>query len=107
LKNRCSSSQGAKGGAKKPKGKPGSGNKAGTGENQGSNRPAKDSTTRMGGPADGRAALERMKEMLNDVWGHLPPKVREQLQSSAPEEFLPKYEKLIEEYYKRLAEEER
>jgi len=107
LKKQCSTGQCAGGGTKKPKGKPGSGSKAGTGENQGNNRPAKDSTTRMGRTRDSRAELDRMRQMLNAVWGHLPPKVRDQLQSSAPEEFLPKYEKLIEEYYKRLAEERR
>jgi hypothetical protein len=107
LKKQCSSGQCAGGGPKKPSGKPGSSSKAGTGENQGNNRPAKESTTRIGRPGDSRAKLDQMKQMLNEVWGHLPPKVRDQLQSSAPEEFLPKYEKLIEEYYKRLAEERR
>lgn len=107
LKKQCSSGQCAGGGKKKPKGKPGSSSKAGTGENQGNNRPAKDSTARTGISEDSRAELDRMREMLNAVWGHLPAKVRDQLQSSAPEEFLPKYEKLIEEYYKRLAEERR
>ncbi len=107
LKKQCSSGQCAGGGEKKPKGKPGSGSKAGTGENQGNNRAAKDSTPRIGRSGDSRADLDRMKAMLNEVWGHLPAKVRDQLQSSAPEEFLPKYEKLIEEYYKRLAEERR
>jgi hypothetical protein len=39
-----------------------------------------------------------------DIWGHLPSRVREQIQSSAIEEFLPKYEELIEAYYRRLSE---
>jgi hypothetical protein len=43
--------------------------------------------------------------MLKRVWGHLPPRLREQLSSGMAEEFLPKYEKLIEEYYQRLVEE--
>ena len=42
--------------------------------------------------------------MLRRVWGHLPEKAREQMQNSIDEEFLPKYEKLIEQYYQRLAE---
>lgn len=37
-------------------------------------------------------------------WGHLPERVRQQLQSAAIERFLPQYEELIEEYYRRLAE---
>ncbi len=39
-----------------------------------------------------------------NVWGHLPPRIREQIQTSAIEEFLPKYRELIEAYYRRLAE---
>ncbi len=37
-------------------------------------------------------------------WGSLPPQMREQLRRSESEQFLPKYEKLIESYYRRLAE---
>jgi hypothetical protein len=44
--------------------------------------------------------------MLKQIWGHLPPKIRDQMQSALIEDFLPKYERLIEEYYSRLAEEE-
>jgi hypothetical protein len=40
------------------------------------------------------------------LWGELPQKAREQMLQQLPvEEFLPKYEVLIEEYFKRLAEE--
>ncbi len=38
------------------------------------------------------------------VWGHLPERFRGQLRSAEAIEFLPKYRKLIEDYYKRLAE---
>lgn len=107
MKKQCSGAPGDGDGKKKPGGKPGSGNKAGTGANKGNSRPAKDSTARTGKNADTRTELDRMKQMLKEVWGHLPPKIREQMQAGSPEEFLPKYERLIEEYYKRLAEEKR
>ena len=43
--------------------------------------------------------------MLRRVWGDLPERERnEMLQLQPPEEFLPKYEFLIEEYFRRLAE---
>ncbi len=45
------------------------------------------------------------KDVLRRIWGHLPEKLRDEMQSSFSEQFLPKYERLIEEYYKRLAEE--
>ena len=47
----------------------------------------------------------RVNDLLRRMWGHLPDKVRDQMQASLSEQFLPKYERLIEEYYKRLAEE--
>lgn len=47
-----------------------------------------------------------VRQLLTRVWGHLPPKLREQLQASLSEQFLPQYESLIEDYYRRLAEDE-
>ncbi|MFO0817374.1 MAG: hypothetical protein U1A77_05500 [Pirellulales bacterium] len=38
------------------------------------------------------------------AWGELPPQLRAQLRSLAPEKFLPGYEAMIEAYYRRLAE---
>jgi hypothetical protein len=70
--------------------------------------------TATGKPGDGTNRAERgtkeateaadVRDVLRRVWGHLPEKVREQMQSSVSEQFLPQYERLIEEYYKRLAE---
>jgi len=43
--------------------------------------------------------------MLHQLWGDLPEREREEmLQLQPPEEFLPKYELLIEAYFRRLAE---
>ena len=38
------------------------------------------------------------------LWGHLPEKLREEMLSALGESFVPKYERLIEQYYRRLAE---
>lgn len=38
-------------------------------------------------------------------WGNLPDRVREELASGAQEEFVPEYEGLTREYYKRVQEE--
>jgi len=105
LQKQCRSGQCSSKSAPKPGAKPGSKSRAGSGENTGANQPAKESTERTGGQASGREELARLQQMLKQIWGHLPPKLRDQLQSSSIEEFLPKYEKLIEEYYTRLAEE--
>ena len=58
-------------------------------------------------PGNGQGAttdLEQVKAVIKDIWGQLPPGIREQMLQSPPEEFLPKYERLIEQYFRRLAE---
>jgi len=40
------------------------------------------------------------------VWGQLPDRVREQILNQEHEEFLPQYDTVIKEYYRRLAEQE-
>jgi hypothetical protein len=74
---------------------------------QDSNKPAQDSTDRLGQAKSVRPDAEALKGMMKDSWGHLPPKAREQMLQSSPERFLPQYELLIEKYYQRLAEEQR
>ena len=104
LKKQCQGGQCNSKPSPKPGGKPGQG-RAGNGENASANRPAKESTEQPDSKASDREELARLRQMLKQVWGHLPPKIRDQMQSAAIEEFLPKYERLIEEYYSRLAEE--
>jgi len=53
-----------------------------------------------------RPTPEEMKELVKSVWGELPEAEREQmLQWMSEGEFLPKYELLLEQYFKRLVEE--
>jgi hypothetical protein len=51
-----------------------------------------------------RTETPHAQNLLKAVWGHLPERVRQEVQNASVEQFLPKYEKLIEDYYKRLAE---
>ncbi|MFO7901236.1 MAG: hypothetical protein ACQESR_14230 [Planctomycetota bacterium] len=46
-----------------------------------------------------------LQEMVGEIWGHLPERLRGQIQSVEAVEFLPRYRELIEDYYRRLAEE--
>lgn len=79
----------------KPSSKPG----------QNASKPAKNSQAATGKPGASRPSTEEMIAVLKQHWGELPEHAREQmLQGMGSEEFLPKYEALIEEYYKRLAE---
>jgi hypothetical protein len=47
--------------------------------------------------------MAQMNDLLKDVWGQLPERMRQQMMQSSVEEFLPKYELLIEDYFKALS----
>lgn len=47
------------------------------------------------------------QRMAKDVWGHLPPALRQQLLNVYSEKFLPKYDELVRKYYEALAEQNR
>ncbi len=70
-----------------------------------SNKPAEDSSNRLGKAEAARPDPELFKRMMKDTWGHLPARDREQMLQTTPDKFLPQYELLIEKYYQRLAEE--
>lgn len=72
-----------------------------------SNNPAKDSTTRLGQADTAEVDDATRDRMMQEAWGNLPASVRQQMQSARPEKFLPKYSRLIEEYFKRLSEEKK
>lgn len=68
------------------------------------NQPARDSTTRLQKQGAVQASGADRQSLLKRAWGHLPAQAREQVQSSASEQFLPKYELETEQYFRRLAE---
>lgn len=53
-----------------------------------------------------KAATEaaRKKKLEIDVWGHLPPHLRDQLLNTYGERMLPKYEQLVKQFYEALSE---
>jgi hypothetical protein len=55
-------------------------------------------------PARAAAEKARRAQMIKDVWGHLPPHVREAMLNSVSEKYLPKYEDLVKKYYETLAQ---
>ena len=63
-----------------------------------------DPKTQPGQAAPGPIARDQMTELIKRVWGELPESEREQMLEWAGEEFLPKYQVLIELYFRRLAE---
>jgi hypothetical protein len=48
---------------------------------------------------------EAIRQRMHEAWGNLPQRQREQMLQAPVDGFLPKYELLIEEYFKRLSEE--
>jgi hypothetical protein len=53
------------------------------------------------------AGEDERQRMIKDVWGHLPPHLREAMLNSFSEKYLPKYEDLVKKYYEALAERNR
>lgn len=53
-----------------------------------------------------RPDMAEMKRTMQGLWGALLPREQEEMfRTTPPERFLPKYERMIEDYYKRLAAE--
>lgn len=70
-------------------------------------QPARESSDRL--RKDKTAPVDRAErqQLLKDVWGHLPAHLRQQMEQSANEEFLPKYSLEIADYYRALVERRR
>ncbi len=88
-----------------PGSKPGS--KAGPPQqaNQNSRSAAKTSSTRLGETNATGGGGRPPEELMKEVWGRLPARLREQMLQSSPDEFLPEYREAIEAYYRELAAE--
>ncbi len=97
---------------KKPQGnksgnnnKPGSNSaQAGSDSGQAASKPGQESTQRLEQGNQEEVRMNEVKDALRRIWGHLPEKEREEMIGALGEQFLPKYERLIEAFYKRLAE---
>lgn len=97
---------------KQPQGnKSGDGNKSGsnsaqTGNDAGqaSSQPGQQSTQRLEQGEESAAEMNEVRDALRRIWGHLPDKERDDMIGALGEQFLPKYERLLEAFYKRLAE---
>lgn len=92
-KNPSPSSQRQQTSNSKPASKPGE---------QSGEKPASDSSPQTRDRETAKVDPARLEQMLKDVWGHLPAHLRQQMEQSANEEFLPKYETEISEYYRSL-----
>jgi len=69
-----------------------------------SQQPARDSTEGLANRKTEKVDAKKLDDALKDIWGELPPRLRQQMLQGSTERFLPKYELLIEQYFKALAE---
>jgi hypothetical protein len=82
------------------------GSRSGTPQPQSSeadNTGASDSSQRAG-ETDAADPETSRESLVKDVWGQLPDRIRQRMQQSPLEEFLPEFELMIEDYFKALAE---
>ncbi len=66
--------------------------------------PAASTPGQRGAPGDGIVDLSDPQALQQSVWGHLPERLRTQMQSRMVESFLPSYREQIEAYFKALLE---
>jgi hypothetical protein len=81
------------------------------GKQQAKTDPRKDPKTattapaKPGDPTDPlRATLPTEDEIVKDVWGHLPDKLRQQATQYYQQDFMPRYTELLKLYYSSLSE---
>ncbi|MFK7820075.1 MAG: hypothetical protein AB8G99_15245 [Planctomycetaceae bacterium] len=98
--------------SKKPQNKPDdpkAGQPDGAKQNQSQQRKRPDDSQDSSGPtkgtvpsANGTASPRRV--LVKEVWGHLPPALRRRLLSTAEEKPIPRYQGLVEQYFRAIAE---
>ncbi len=90
--------------ARKPVAQPGS-KPPGAGQGKPGSKPATNSNAKPGQGEAAKPDVQQIRAMIEkDIWGTLPERQRQQLLQLPMEEFLPQYELLIIEYFKRLSE---
>lgn len=86
--------------------KPGGASKPSTAKTSSAATAAKTSSPKARQNSSSKADPVTDAQLMREVWGNLPQRMREQMLQSAPDDFLPKYRTEIERYYQKLAEEE-
>ena len=79
---------------------------AGSAANQAS-KGGDDPTDRIEKGRDSEAARARQRQNLKEIWGMLPPALREKMLNVYSEKYLPRYEDLVRDYFEALAEQSR
>ncbi len=69
----------------------------------GGNQPGEAGATRPVTPA----TVVPEDRVTKEVWGHLPPQLRQKMNQYYQEQFMPRYAELLKQYYAELAEREK
>ncbi len=69
-------------------------------------KPVRTSNAQPGSAQPAAAERNEMIAVLKRIWGELPEAQRQQMLQLPAEMFLPKYKSMIEQYYRRLADEQ-
>jgi hypothetical protein len=85
--------------------KPGQGKKPGS-PTEGQGVAAQQSQAPAGGGKPANPGELSDEELVKQLWGQLPQHMRQQLLQSSADEFLPKYRAELEEYFRKLSEEQ-
>jgi hypothetical protein len=72
-----------------------------------SNKPSGASYPRSPDGKPPKPDMDEMRSIINNLWGELPPRVREQMLQTPVEDFIPKYQDLIEDYFRDLSNEKK
>ncbi len=67
---------------------------------------ARDSSNKLQERKTGPVEPTSPPPLASDLWIRLPAKAREQIKQSQDQQFLPKYQRLVERYFRRLAEDD-
>ena len=51
-----------------------------------------------------REAAPKVADLYKDIWGHLPETLRQEMTQYTREQFMPKYNELLKQYYATIAE---
>ena len=57
-----------------------------------------------GGGTSQRSELSKIADIYKDIWGHLPDKLRQEMDQYSREQFMAKYQDLLKQYYATIAE---
>jgi hypothetical protein len=95
-------------GAKKQDSQASQGQPAGGQGKSNKEKQSKGGSSMAGGGGNSSAQKKNtIADLFRDVWGHLPEQKRQEMDAYSRERFMPRYDELLRQYYRTLAEQSR